>query len=225
LKFTFDFSEKKFADLPLSRIANEARNKVTDLNELDRPIARELSREIVKAEASEQKSFRAREEKRIEKCGEITRRNDIFNREKWEGFSEDERRQLIESYVEDMTEALELKHIRPRVVFRDDWKPFRRGAFDSAGRLEINADVLRDPEKRGDAIETVCHEMRHAFQYEAIADGARLGVPETVRREWRNNFDAYTRAEHNFPAYYNQPVEKDARAFANAVVKRSNGHG
>ena len=75
---------------------------------------------------------------------------------------------------------------------------------------------------------TAAHEARHAGQHEIIRDTDRsiwdyvvgnekereLEEHRVTREEvdyWKENFDDYKRPENDFDAYFNQPVEKDAR--------------
>lgn len=82
----------------------------------------------------------------------------------------------------------------------------------------MNKDVLSDSNNMLDAIDTIVHELRHGFQHEACQKPGFCGISEIQAKEWRDNFSCYITPTVNMIAYYNQPVEKDARIFAEKVI-------
>lgn len=99
------------------------------------------------------------------------------------------------------------------------------GYFNAATRsIVLNEIVLKDANPNR-ALNIIAHESRHGYQWHAVTNADK--VPADVRAKvetWRNNFANYkTPAIHGFKAYYNQPVEVDARAFAEEVVKKALG--
>jgi hypothetical protein len=107
---------------------------------------------------------------------------------------------------------------------------------DDDKTLHLDVNELGDP----DLINTMAHEVRHALQNEMARDnnpGAwddaliAAGLkddpwdpPEGVTRDdaetWEHNFDDYQAAEDDFDAYYNQPVESDAREAGEDYVEQ-----
>jgi hypothetical protein len=68
-------------------------------------------------------------------------------------------------------------------------------------------------------LETVAHEMRHVYQRAAVHD-LNLGVQVDARADaWRDNLGDYTQPDVDPLGYLGQPVEVDARAFADRVVR------
>lgn len=72
------------------------------------------------------------------------------------------------------------------------------------------------------ALETYAHEFRHAWQAEQVLCSQKPQFRNLVddldaAEEWQHE---YVSPEADYEAYYNQPVEKDARDFAAAVVLR-----
>ena len=55
-------------------------------------------------------------------------------------------------------------------------------------------------------IDTMTHEMRHRYQELNTSD-----MPESIYGEWQQT---YISSEDDYDAYYRQPVEEDAKAFA-----------
>ena len=93
-----------------------------------------------------------------------------------------------------------------------------RGMYREDGYLYLNSDVLSDPLNRMDALDTIFHEGRHAFQYAAAKDPTKYGVDRETARVWENNLRHYIRYEKNPMGYFSQPVEQDARDFAEGVI-------
>ena len=87
-------------------------------------------------------------------------------------------------------------------------------------RITVNlGEVDRDPMSADDALElmdTILHEVYHAFQLEAIAD-RRHRVSSALAETWADEFANYVSASQNPTAYWLQSVEVTARNFAHAV--------
>ncbi len=114
---------------------------------------------------------------------------------------------------------------KPYTVRAQALPPNYGGYFNAATRtIVLNEIVLRDASPAR-ALNVIAHESRHGYQWHAVLNPA--SVPDDVRANvetWRNNFANYkSPAIHGYRAYYNQPVEVDARAFAEAVVKKALG--
>lgn len=72
------------------------------------------------------------------------------------------------------------------------------------------------------ALETYAHEFRHSFQAEQVTRYLRpqhrnLVDDPQAAQAWNQ---PYISPEEDYKAYYDQPVEKDAREFAEALVKQ-----
>jgi len=88
-------------------------------------------------------------------------------------------------------------------------------------RISLNKKLLSEP---GGIMlfETVIHEVRHAYQHEA-AFGNKHNVSNETRAIWKHNLRPWNykrpgRSDKSFDAYWNQPVEKDARDFARGRI-------
>ena len=101
-----------------------------------------------------------------------------------------------------------------------DGNPSSRGYYAGDGYLYLNSDVLTDTKNKLDAIDTVFHEGRHAFQHAAAKNPTKYSVDRKTAQQWLNNFPPnYIRYEQNPMRYFSQPIEVDARTFAEAVIK------
>lgn len=123
-----------------------------------------------------------------------------------------------ETDVKDLTEAiceyLGLKKI-PDISFIDAGKE-DCGAFNAEnGKIEINRNILDDPKE---LINTLAHELRHAYQWEHSLD------PKSLEDYlYKCNFEAYIspvpigNGKYLFIIdYMEQYIEAEARAFARA---------
>lgn len=101
------------------------------------------------------------------------------------------------------------------------------GFFNAALRvIVLNESILKDATPAR-ALNAITHESRHGFQWFAVTnpDKVSADVREKVAI-WRDNFANYKNPTvHGYRAYYNQPVEVDARAFAESIVKQTLGAG
>lgn len=85
--------------------------------------------------------------------------------------------------------------------------------------IAFNKDFINasDPGIIKTMIKTIFHEMRHAYQFKAIAS---TGIgSEEQRRVWALNMVNYITSDVDFAFYQQQAVENDARAFAELVLK------
>ncbi len=114
---------------------------------------------------------------------------------------------------------------KPYTVKAQQLPPNYGGYFNAATRTIVLNDVILRDATPNRALNVIAHESRHGYQWHAVLNPA--SVPADVREKidiWRNNFANYkTPAIHGYKAYYNQPIEVDARAFAETVVKQALG--
>jgi hypothetical protein len=74
-------------------------------------------------------------------------------------------------------------------------------------------------------LKTLMHESRHAYQWNLVKDvrrgfGWHSDTDWTLAQEWSDNFDDYKSPErYGTQEYMNQPIEVDARNFADTVIK------
>ena len=89
--------------------------------------------------------------------------------------------------------------------------------------LNAGEGVLGDDPRA--ALETYLHEFRHGYQHEQIA---RFEKPQfqnlvdnrELAEEWSKNDKHYQKPEVDYESYYNQPLESDARDFADQITGR-----
>lgn len=90
---------------------------------------------------------------------------------------------------------------------------------DAESLICINEDVLSNPKNYKKIMDTMMHEMRHAYQHEVVRNPKKFKVDEKTVEEWSKNIKDYKTVEDDgYAAYRDQPIEKDAREFASWVV-------
>lgn len=132
----------------------------------------------------------------------------------WESSQPEERRRQLESLGEHLGRAMEA----PVPPIHE--KPFENerllGQYDDENfRIEMNGKLFDDADPRP-ALEAYLHEYRHAAQaYEITKSHSSLAREADGRSpEWERNSREYVEPEQSEEAYFRQPLEEDARAFA-----------
>lgn len=147
----------------------------------------------------------------------LQRLSSYFTQEGWNGLNCDEKKDALNTLAQDAGRAFRTE-IHGVIFF--DGPPSSRGYYNGDGYLYINSDCLTDPNNRLDAIDTIFHEGRHAFQRAAIQNPSRFGISSAQAQQWQYNFNHYLSSSHfGYERYYNQPVEADAFSFADFVIR------
>lgn len=152
--------------------------------------------------------------------------------ENWQNLDLDERVDVLQQLE---NEVAEIAH-RPPLEIRAE--PLPDGIMGQCGsdRIIISNNVLASDSYAmyRENLDTVFHEGRHAYQKWNLLTQSLTG--ETVERNevlvesWRDNFFEMGYEDGNWESYkdigflyyLNQPVEIDARAFANEVIQALN---
>ena len=79
--------------------------------------------------------------------------------------------------------------------------------------ISINTYVV-DGNNSYKIMQTMIHEMRHAYQHAAVNNPDRFQVSTETIEQWKNNFDHYINGSDDFAGYQAQPIEYDANSFA-----------
>lgn len=147
----------------------------------------------------------------------------------WEGLSEGQKIDALQA-LEDRAARESGRLPRPIVsawlytagdgVVLGCYDPQRQTISINASQLGEGAPCGRDPTR---IVETVFHEGRHAYQRDVV-EGRASHVDSKQARAWKDNLapGGYVRFWENPRAYYTQPVEADARHFAELRTARLN---
>jgi cell division septum initiation protein DivIVA len=110
----------------------------------------------------------------------------------------------------------------PVPVMDHNGDPDLHGAYNHDQRaMFVHQDLINADDPR-EAVNTVAHEGRHAYQYDCVENAdAHPEIGEDQREAWRGNLPGhgqYISGDDNWKKYHEQPVEEDARAFADQIT-------
>lgn len=155
----------------------------------------------------------------IEECTKSAK--EIFTPEvikKWVTFSPEKKRELCSQYAERVSKAFELVDYKGLVFERleDGVMGYNRGD----GIVQLTNKFLTSPFSPLEMIDTITHELRHQYQYEAMK--GKHSISEDVRKEWiQANKDYTTEKPWALDpwGYKYNPLELDARYAGETVVR------
>lgn len=138
-------------------------------------------------------------------------------RDNWDTMTEDERKAIIQDYVNRISNALFGENTT--VKFDASGYGFSSPGFLGIGRqISINLDFVSNPEKNfsiDKVMDTLTHEMRHQYQSQVKGNlFNKYGVSDELKSQWNAPYISYDPKKNNYNAYYAQEVERDARAYA-----------
>ncbi|MBR3524722.1 MAG: hypothetical protein IKO11_02650 [Lachnospiraceae bacterium] len=146
-----------------------------------------------------------------------------YSQENWDRASIEERKQILQDYMYEVMKIYGLKDVKPTIV----WDP--NATYEDDGvtmgyyspdrhTVTLNENVLSDGISWCDSYDllaTVSHELRHAYQHEAVDHPTRFMVSQDTIDAWADNFKPghYIDPDVDYDGYLDQPVERDARDF------------
>jgi hypothetical protein len=137
---------------------------------------------------------------------------DNFRENNWSDLSLEDKKQSM-TELADYVAADTGNETPPDIVFRDDMPDGAYGGYNpETNTMEVNVNMLDDSVEAAD---TIAHEMWHAHQQQCAMDPA-----SEKGREYREGFDNYISPEYDFEGYENQPVEAEAREYAQGFKGR-----
>ena len=177
------------------------------------------------------------EETRLDTAAQRLSQIEWLKPEAWNQLDEYQRRVALDLTGRELADIYECPN--PPLLagpLAEDMDPNLLGAYDDeeyyiAENLGAEIDYGRllgdDPAA---ALRTYAHEFRHTYQhYQAsLYESGQLFISRQVHdvdkaREWSVNLQDYKAADDDYDTYYNQPVERDARDFAEKLVRRIYG--
>ena len=139
---------------------------------------------------------------------------DRFCKSTWDNASYNERVNILNEFMSEIALVMGIS-VAGNVVVESMDKPTTRGYYShSDNRVYINTDYLSRTDSY-QIMQTMIHEMRHAYQRAAIDNPGQFKVSEETIAQWRENFrpGVYYSGD-DYPRYVSQPVEFDAKNFA-----------
>jgi uncharacterized protein YukE len=146
-------------------------------------------------------------------------------RRNWEKKDLDERKKWLEDWYNELCEKLGIPPTKFKVEDLEDPKGkdakgvFRAGIiFGLFQSMTIDVDNVEGNDPI-DVLDTIAHETRHQYQHYLVdhPDKRSDNISLEQIESWKENFDNYKKADDDFQAYRNQPVEADAREAAESM--------
>ena len=144
-----------------------------------------------------------------------------YSRLNWTFSSVEQRKQILQDYLTAVIAIYGLQHVNATINWDNNatytstsitWGYYTHGNHT----VTLNERALSGTEWTWDSyslLGTVAHELRHAYQHEAVDDPSRFTVSEETVSSWRENFRNYISSDTDYQRYRDQPVERDARDF------------
>lgn len=144
-----------------------------------------------------------------------------YSPEHWDKASVEERQQILQDYVDEVIAIYGLQDVDRRIRWDNEatytdssitWGYY----YHDDHSITLNERALTDSVSSWDSydlLETVSHELRHAYQHEAVDHPTDYMVTAETIAEWDYNIDHYIRPEVNYDGYRDQTIEVDARDF------------
>lgn len=143
-----------------------------------------------------------------------------YSKEKWETLSVDQKKASLTAMVGDLNRLLGT-NISGNIEFYHDATRRSRGQYvHGEKKVRINeCYLIGDTSWR--IYQTVIHEMRHAYQHYAVENPDKVNVSKETIAKWKENFENYKSPKNgcSFEEYISQPIEWDAKNFANQVAE------
>lgn len=145
----------------------------------------------------------------------------MTDREVWSKLSEQGKVEVLQAVEDHMAEECgrEARTVESKWLYTGD-DGIELGRYQTGNQtIYVNASQLGEGSLYGDnpdkMVEAVLHEGRHAFQHD-VAEGRVPYEDAETAQAWAKNLEpgGYVRFDENPRAYWDQPVEADARRFA-----------
>ena len=133
-----------------------------------------------------------------------------FEQNNWDNLSQVEKEQAVENLRDSIAKDLQLEN-KPNIAYYNNENPGDYGGYAASNNtIYINRFNMGDAAETAD---TIAHESRHCWQHE------RADNPQTEQDyQFKENFDVYVCPEDDYRGYRDQPVEADARDYAQNIT-------
>lgn len=145
---------------------------------------------------------------------------DRFSESTWAAASVEERKEILEAFMAEVAGILGVE-VASSITFTwddDSDGMLNYGAYSHGSRsVRINEWILghMSPDESYHLMTTIVHELRHAYQHNAVDHPERYQVSKETIDAWKHSFDTYAEEKaKGYEAYRNIVVERDARRFA-----------
>lgn len=144
-----------------------------------------------------------------------------YSKRNWKKASVEERKQILQDYMDEVIRIYGLQDVKTSIRW-DSNATYNKNSitwgYYSPGThiVTLNERALSDSVSTWnsyDLLGTVAHELRHAYQHEAVEHPENFTVSPETREKWANNFENYISSSDDYEKYRAQPIEVDARSF------------
>lgn len=138
-----------------------------------------------------------------------------YNKTVWNQSTIEQRKDILTKYLAELALIYGVT-VSPNINFFSGNQSTRGTYSHSRKMVSINENYLT----RSDSyqiMQTVIHEMRHAYQHAAVEDPGSYKVSAETIKRWKDNFANYKSTDDGkttYSQYVSQPVEYDAKNFA-----------
>ena len=144
-----------------------------------------------------------------------------YSPEHWDKASVEERQQILQDYVDEVIAIYGLQDVDRRIHWDNNAtytdSSITWGYYDHDDHsITLNERALTDSVSTWDSydlLETVSHELRHAYQHEAVDHPTDYLVTAETIAAWDYNIDNYIDPDDDYDGYRDQIIEVDARDF------------
>ena len=141
----------------------------------------------------------------------------------WGNMSLEERNQVLQEYAVGIGKALDIDF--KGIVWREF--PTENGRYtfgenSGDGWLHLNVECLANPADLMRMVDTIAHEARHQFQFEAMQNPEKYPIDDAAIKEWMVGNAVYTTelpSAYDPWGYTYNPTETDARYYGEAMVR------
>lgn len=144
---------------------------------------------------------------------------------KWDELNVAEKERVIRSIALIEKEELGISNDVEITVSTEKMSDYTCGYYiDSSKEIFINYKYLNEG-KLENVLQTILHEMHHAFVHYTVenidyeSELVQDNFYYKQAREWKENTENYISSNINYDKYKNQPIEADARAYAEERVE------
>ena len=148
--------------------------------------------------------------------------NPKYSESNWKNASVDERKQILNDLLVDVQRLMGMNVVNGGIHWTNTGPSsdgtINMGAYQDGTRsVRINQYILENysAAESYHLTTTIVHELRHAYQHEAIRHPDQFQVTRETIDAWKESFRTYAREQaKGYEAYRNIIVERDARSFA-----------
>ncbi|MBQ3087054.1 MAG: hypothetical protein IJC45_06950 [Clostridia bacterium] len=151
--------------------------------------------------------------------------NQLSALSEWDSLSQKERERLLRTVAITEKEALGIGSDVELYVVTDKLKENTYGNYnDKTKTITISYEYLHEASAE-EMLETILHEMHHAYVHDVVysldftSEEVQNGYYYKRAREWKENIENYHFASDDYYSYRAQPIEADARAYAEERVQ------